>query len=69
MNSQRIGYVRVSSFDQNPERQVWWCKFCEPLDTGTTARYPHLPPLGWEHINLTGDYNCLPANQWLRPHG
>ena len=21
MNSQRIGYVRVSSFDQNPERQ------------------------------------------------
>ena len=22
MNGQRIGYVRVSSFDQNPERQV-----------------------------------------------
>ena len=30
---------------------------------------PHLPPLGWEHINLTGDYNWLSANQWLRPHG
>ncbi|MDE2437459.1 MAG: recombinase family protein, partial [Sphingomonadales bacterium] len=22
MNGQRIGYVRVSSFDQNPERQL-----------------------------------------------
>lgn len=22
MNGQRIGYVRVSAFDQNPERQI-----------------------------------------------
>ena len=34
----------------------------------------HLSPLGWEHINLTGDYiwksNRIPASgkfRWLRP--
>ncbi len=62
MHGQRIGYVRVSRFDQNPERQL------EPVPVGrlfTDAAsgkdideklLSHLSPLGWEHINLTGDY-------------
>jgi hypothetical protein len=27
---------------------------------------PHLSPLGWEHINLTGDYFGLRANRSIK---
>ena len=48
--------------DQNPERQV----VVQALrDTGNAddSLLPHLSPLGWEHINLTGDYNAPTAAQ------
>ena len=58
MHGQRIGYVRVSSFDQNPERQLEHVQvdrlFTEKASGKDTQR---LSPLGWEHINLTGDYS------------
>jgi hypothetical protein len=35
------------------------------------ALLQYLSPLGWEHINLTGDYvwrpDRLPADGWFRP--
>ena len=55
MNGQRIGYVRVSSVDQNPERQVGVQALRDAV--GDESLLPHLSPLGWEHINLMGDYN------------
>ena len=57
----------MSNFDQNPEHQV----VVQALrDAGYAERQPVVPPAvtSWEHINLMGDYNCLPANQWVRPH-
>ena len=48
--------------DQNPERQV----VVQALrDTGNAddSLLPQLSPLGWEHINLTGDYNWRPNKQ------
>jgi hypothetical protein len=28
----------------------------------------HLSPLGWEHVNLTGDYIWVPADQLAENH-
>ena len=36
MHGHRIGYVRVSSFDQNRNAR-WWRQLCGTLDTRTTA--------------------------------
>ena len=56
MPGHRIGYVRVSSFDQNPERQVV-VQALRNAGNADDSLLPHLSPLGWEHINLAGDYN------------
>ena len=56
MNGQRIGQVRMSSFDQNRERQVV-VQVLRDAGYADDSLLPHLSPLGWEHINLTGNYN------------
>ena len=56
MPGQRIGYVRVSSFDQNPERQVV-VQALRDAGYADDSLLPHLSPLGWEPINRTGDSN------------
>ena len=40
MAGQRVGYLRVSGFDQNPDRQL------ENLDLAETAAYVRANPLG-----------------------
>jgi hypothetical protein len=35
--------------------------FCSAVDT-------HLSPLGWEHVNLTGDYVWSPAEEATEKH-
>ena len=66
MSGQRVGYVRVSTFDQNPDRQLENVQvdrvFTDKASGKDTTRpqlqalLQHLSPMGWEHINLTGDY-------------
>jgi hypothetical protein len=46
------------------ERTITSLRKQQPLDE---ALLPHVSPLGWEHINLTGDYTWA-RDQTLR-HG
>ena len=46
----------MSSFDQNPARQVV-VQALRDAGYADDSLPPHLSPLGWEHTNLTGDYN------------
>ncbi len=46
----------MSRFDQNPERQVA-VQALRDAGYADDSLLPHLSPLGWEHINLTRDYN------------
>ena len=46
----------MSSFDQNLERQVV-VQALRDAGYADDSLLPHLSPLGWEHINLTGNYN------------
>ena len=74
MHGQRIGYIRVSSFENQRYRAsglnlvvaaiVLWNTVYLERSTGALRAHgekvddkllPHLS-LGWEHINLTGDY-------------
>ena len=43
-----IGFLKAIGFRNKPKRMIFafWC--------GDPFKY--LSPLGWEHINLTGDY-------------
>jgi hypothetical protein len=45
-----VGYMRVST---DGDRQVLDLQRDALLAAGVD---PHLSPLGWEHVNLTGDY-------------
>ena len=53
MNGQRIGYARVSSFDQNLERQVVVQALRDAGYADDSLR-PHLLPLGWEQHQPDG---------------
>ena len=53
MHGHRIGYVRVSSLAYL-ERVVQALRDAGNADD---SLLPHLSPLGWEHINLTGNYS------------
>ena len=48
--------------DQHPERQVVVQALRDTENADDSLR-PHLSPLGWEHMNLTGDYNWRPNKQ------
>ena len=52
----------MSSFDQNPERQGV-VQASRDAGYADDSLLPHLSPLGWEHINLTGDYNWRQSKQ------
>jgi hypothetical protein len=42
-------------------------RLCETEDLPDHL-FAHLSPLGWEHINLTGDYVWSPANEMTENH-
>ena len=46
MHGHRIGYVRVSRFDQNPDRQVV-VRALRDAGNADDSLLPHLSPLGW----------------------
>jgi len=51
MTGQRIGYVRVSAFDQNPERQI------EGIQVDRTFLFLHLDPAGYERTAQAAESN------------
>ena len=45
---------------------VWRLATAEEVPDHLSA---HLSPLGWEHLNLTGDYVWSPADEATENHG
>lgn len=59
MNGQRVVYVRISTFEQHAERQldgVELDRLFIDKASGKDRLLSRIAPLGWNHINPTGDY-------------
>ena len=55
-----VGFL--ARVDQHPERQVV-VQALRDTENADDSLLPHLSPLSWEHMNLTGDYNWRPNKQ------